>query len=1003
MASGIGVAMVALGAAAIIAAPFTGGMSLSVFGASMSLSTALLAAGTVVMGAGTALSATADQPEPISQVHRQLATTSDAESPWEWVYGEVIKGSAIAWRGIGGGQDEYNGTDFVIACHPCEELLGFQIGEWYFPVTTNFTSGTTTANGRGVALNTDERLTDDWPTDWLVCVEASQWVTSPQDESQSGGFHHIALKWSPGDRTATDPFMATLFGTKYSGINRKYIGHTVVSMVTLTNDELGTGTWQEVLFHVRGKNNILDHNGANPGYTKNAALVFADICREWLDIPVTDIVGVNPSQTLQGLAAECDSTTWAGSTGIARYDFNGVIRDDIEPVEALKMVTEHMAGGYSERGDKIALFTGTVKPVWADGPITYDDVVAVGDALAITIIPPDEDAWANTLVPHFIVRRPENEDGELQLYGRMEPAKHDVSSSTYVTEDQGVVLRQDIKFPACITAKQAKDRAWTVLRQMRLGASMDVVLKKRASVLEKGDVAAFNFPDFFPNGTLFQVASKAMILGPDTFGVRLGLVRYEHAIYDHSLNPPTEDAIGVVGKRRSSFVPVVTGLAAEVLEAWVHPKGHIVCNVSVTWNLVPNFLVRSAGDIRVAWKKQSQSRWRATTVPGDEIETELSGLMQGVPYHIKVRAEGAPTAGRTGKPKGKWSTILSFTPESGFNALPGAPGTALLGENAINNGNFEGGINEDGTPVGWGYQLTAPAVFSLNATGGKFGPHRLRLIMNGSTADQYFRTDGEGTFGGLIEVEPGQRWEFVWWIDSNIDPLDDDPVNEIMQLQFYNETGTFVDTQEVTRRTVTSSDNGTWYRLRGTHTVPAGRPFMRPQFRVEPTGTTSDQTFIQSDGLKAKRVLGGTSTILTTTKTLNGGNTGVGDVWTDCRSITGATPGDPVRLVAQFEVRCGAEFAGSDQQIEVRMVRTNTNDTNLVVVSTGELRGDTRASGLAAYGPWFTVVMDSVDDSGDVGEYKWIAQFRCTGINGQAQVKNRGIYWSLGEESPSAG
>ena len=47
--------------------------------------------------------------------------------------------------------------------------------------------------------------------------------------------------------------------------------------------------------------------------------------------------------------------------------------------------------------------------------------------------------------------------------------------------------------------------------------------------------------------------------------------------------------------------------------------------------------------------------------------------------------------------------------------------------------------------------------------------------------------------------------------------------------------------------------------------------------------------------------------------------------------------------------------------------------------------------------------MDSVDDSGDVGEYKWIAQFRCTGINGQAQVKNRGIYWSLGEESPSAG
>ena len=298
----------------------------------------------------------------------------------------------------------------MVACHPCDALLGIQIGEWYFPIVTD-PAGTDTANGRGLILNTGS-ISDGYPTNWYVPVLSSPWWRSPQDLIDDDERAHIGLRWSPAGRTVSEPHMVARFGAKYSNRVRKYTGHTVVSIVTRVNDTLGTGSWEPVLFHVRGKNDLLDHNGANPAYRNSCANVFADICREWMGIPITDLTAINAGQTFQDVAQECAVTGWLGSGGFPRYDFNGVFRDDMEPTEALQMICDHMVGGYSERGDKIALYTGTVKTPWAEGPLTYDDVVAVGDATAITIIPPDEDAWANTLVPHFVVMRPNNEDGK---------------------------------------------------------------------------------------------------------------------------------------------------------------------------------------------------------------------------------------------------------------------------------------------------------------------------------------------------------------------------------------------------------------------------------------------------------------------------------------------------------------------------------------------------------------------------------------------------------------
>ena len=588
----------------------------------------------------------------------------------------------------------------------------------------------------------------------------------------------------------------------------------------------------------------------------------------------------------------------------------------------------------------------------------------------------------------------------------MEPAKQDVTSATYVTEDFGNTLRQDIKYPACTRGRQAKDRAWTVLKQMRLGASMEIVCKKRTSVLERGDVVACNFPDFFPNGTLFQVATKQMLLGADTFAVRLGLVRYEDGIYQPGVTP-TEDAIGVVPTRRSSEVPLITGLAAQVIDAHVQPDGDIVCDVSVTWNLVTNLLIRGAGDIRIAWKKQADSRWRATTVPGDEIETVIPGLLQGLPYHIRARSEGVATAGRGGRPRGKWSSSLNFTPESDFNALAGPPGTLEMGENLAPNWNFEAG--RVGRHPGWEAQVTAPGTFTVVETGGKYGPRMAQISFNGSTATQRFRMNSGsgGGVGGLIPVEVGQRHRFVVWVrtDSILDETKS--VNVLLNVQYYGANGKddFIATGTPATRSFTNVDHATWVRIAGSHTVPTNNSraisFMRLHPSFDPLFGSMAGVIFKADGIRIRRITAGTSEILDDVTTTNPDDDGSGLTWNTVRSVTGATPGSPVKLVCQFEGRVGDAGAASVNplQLQARIVRIGPDPLTTQVIVKGQTDyGESvppEAGAGEQWGPWQTYAVEFVDKTAEPGEYIWRTEFRGDNSNAKSAVKNRGMSWQV--------
>lgn len=986
MASGLGVTLGIVAGAAVVgltaglAAPAVGAAATSLLAGTAFSSSWAIGAGALALGAGMAVTQSPAQPEPISQVGRQLLTTSDPEAPWEWVYGEVIKGAALVWIGVGGDEDHWSGGDYVIACHPCEELLGVQIGEWYLPIVTTI-DGDTNANGLGLMLNTGQALSTQFPATWYVPVHGgangnSAWWRGDQGDNDTPDEAHVAIRFMPGTQTVTDAEMASKFGAKYSDVDRKFIGHTVAHVIFLANTELGTlGGIPDILWHVKGKSDIQDHTGGNAQYRNNAAYVFADYCREQLGIAATEIVN------LQAAATECNDTTWSGAGTDKRFVFDGVIRDDMEPTEALRLISTHMAGGYSERGDEIYLWTGSVKAASGVGPITQDDVAGRVETGA-----PDEDAWANTILPHFIVQRPLNEDGQRQLHGKMEPAKHDVTSATYVTEDDGEVLRQDAKFQACILGRRAKFMAWIVLKQQRLGVTLQGLFKKRLMVLEVGDVISMSLPEFAPNGTEFQVASRS--INPLTFSVELGFVRYEDDIYIPGTTP-TEDAIGVVPRNRSTIMPPITGLAAEVEEdsAQVNVHGRQTIDVVVSWDLVPNRLVRAAGDVRVSWKKQSNS-WpgRSTTVSGDEIQAVLPGLLQNIPYHIRARAEGTGTAGRFDKPRGPWTANLPFTPNSGFISA-GRPGTPTLSHNELTNPNFRQ------RSEGWQYVSAATGTIDWIDMGGRFGTASTRLTV--VSDDLNIRPDAQE----LIPVEVGQRRRFRFW--RRITVADVGVTVDVVLRALYYSSENVADLVSTTLIGSLSTDIGTdGYKLvTGHHTVPDDPTIVA--MRIEAAAKYTDGPYtVRFDAFQQKRVLGATGPMLTDITTLNGGNTGAGSDWTTLRSITVGKPGDPVGLSFSWESRVGDP--GNLTNIATLRIRVQrfdadgtSNETNILPAMAVGNEFTPDGGHAVAWSRWEALIANCSDDSLDAGTFIYRAQFSTDRTGAQAAVRNRIIGWRL--------
>lgn len=984
----LGIAIFVAGTAAIVAGAVLSGGTLA-----PALAPWLTGGGALLLGAGGAITAASQQPDPITQVYRQTTTTDDPQTPHDLVYGRVVKGAMRSWQGVGGTRDKFSGVDDIIAPHACEEVVAIQVGEWYFPIVTDEAGEPSTANGHGLILNSSvvtgrPSSYDNIPSDWYVPVVSSPWKNNDQSTVDLE-VPHIIMKIYYGDQTATDSHMATIFGTDYSSIARKFIGHTVAHVIFIARDNLGTaGSPPTIKYEIRGKNDIRTSAGiGSEDYRDNAVQVFVDYTREKFGLGPSDYVNMDTAET------ECDDTSWSGSLGSNRYEFHGVIREDMEPLQAMRLIASHFAGGWAWRGDKIVLWTGTAKTAWSGGPIVPDDYAG-----PLRIEPPDEDSWVNTLQPHSVARTVADQDGLISLHGKMEPTKQEVTTAAYVTEDGGDVLVQDIKFQGCPLTRRAKFMAWTVLTQRRLGATYSRRFKKRLMVLEVGDVVAVDDPEWVPDGTEFRVVRKA---GPDPrdFSVDLTFARYDDGIYDPDATP-TEDAIGVVPRRRSADVPAAAGLSAEILEDSVQvlANGAVTVDVVVSWTLPDNLYVVNSGSTRVAWKKGTQS-WpkKATTTSGDQVEAVLPGILVGVEYDYRVRHEGSTSAGRSGRPRGEW-TADTFTISLNQLGLEGAAGSLNKGGNLVVNGDYQQGPPPgDTAPLGWEFVVGASGSIAWSETGGFSGS--ACVVMNVESHSQRARPLPPY----MIPVEIGEQYLHRIW--TRVYDIDSGTARSRLEVLYYDIDRVFVtgENYDLAIRDATAVDSS-FQMLRARHTVPANTDIVYA--RVQAQATYVDTSYgLLVDKVRTIPVTGGSSSLLDTVKGINVAGGGDGSVWTNVRRVNAGKPRDPVRLKCEFYAQLGDRGLSSPNELDIKFVRWDvdgtSNETEIKAAAPyGDSYGPFSPSG--SDGPWFFYSVRAFDSTSFQGPCVYACQFRGN-ANGMARVRYRSLEWKVEDEQGEAG
>ncbi len=572
-------------------------------------------------------------PSAAGRSERRLAAVADPNMPYVYNYGRPVVGYSRAWTGVDEDhRHRFKGIDGIIGDghHDIASLSewGVQLNDDYFPVLTS-----DPGSGEGLMLNSGNAIADDLPIDWLVPIRSSKyWRKDQSQSSPDEKIWHFAIKIFTNHAQANDPKMAAIFGTAYTNRARWYTGKTGFHALTRANTDLATPPAGQfnLVFLIRGLDDVFDWRTGNTGWTANAALVFADQVKKRFGVGNSAFTTSNMTVA----ADACDDTSWdARLPGERKYQVNDQFRDEEPDIEVLQRIAAHFGGFFSERGNKIILAPGR-----AQGSVmALTEADFAGEDHILT--PPEEADWFNTVAASYTPRW----NAEGALHGKMVPLKS-FTKTAYQTEDGGVEIpvERAYEVPA---GRHAKYLALRELKQRRLAvgsggaASYAGTFKMRAVALEIGDVITIKNAALWDGAIQWQVIEKA--LNFDDWTVRLGCIRYDADVEDPE-GIPDDEPLGVRDKRFGGLLKPLAGLTASVVQGSgvVTATGAMRCSVTVSWS-DPNNTAVDMGSIIVAWKLAVGEAWpgKSRKVAGLSAYMILTDIPVGRAVQIRAAVE----------------------------------------------------------------------------------------------------------------------------------------------------------------------------------------------------------------------------------------------------------------------------------------------------------------------------------------------------------------------------
>ncbi len=310
-----------------------------------------------------------------------------------------------------------------------------------------------------------------------------------------------------------------------------------------------------------------------------------------------------------------------------RYTINGVISLGDDPINIAPPLIFAMGGILTYTQGKYTMFAGAF-----NGPATlatFDEDSLRGE---ISIRPrPGKSEIHNSVRGTFIDRD-----------NRFLPTDFPpIVNATFVTADKEEKIFKDVDFIHVTDTYRAQRLAILMNQRDRQGLTIEYPANLRALEVAVGDVIDVTNSILGMTDKEFEVISWTLA---EDGGVDLLLKETASGIY--SFNPETDVQILDIAPNTNlpkAFdpPPVPTGLTlvSGTDQLLLQGDGTIISRIQASWTKVPDISVSSGGRIEVQMKKSADIVWSSMPiVGGDETETLLSPVKDGIAYDVRIRS-----------------------------------------------------------------------------------------------------------------------------------------------------------------------------------------------------------------------------------------------------------------------------------------------------------------------------------------------------------------------------
>lgn len=391
---------------------------------------------------------------------------------------------------------------------------------------------------------------------------------------------------------------------------------------------------------VQGKK-VFDPRSSTTAYSANAALCIRDY--------LVDARGLGDSAidntSFSAAANVCDeNVSLAGGGTEDRYTINGVISADQSIQDALQQMVTACGGSLWWGGGSWKL-----KPGYYTAPVktlTLDDIVS--------------EISTQTRVPmrdNFnIVRGTFNDAGQRWIAAEYP----ELRSAAFIAEDDGVESPIDMEFPLTTSAATVQRLAKQMLFRNREQITFTADFGMSALELQVGDILALTIDRYGWSAKEFEIVAWTFGANGEAGDLRVTMTLRETSSAAFSWTAEESAIIGNNTNLPNPFGGLTISSLTATGSGRTQGDGTFINTVIVDWADVSN---KFLDYYEVEWKATSDATYAATTT--DESSIELSPLVDGVQYTIRVRA--VTVAGVKGT-----FTAVTHTP-GGDTTAPGIP------------------------------------------------------------------------------------------------------------------------------------------------------------------------------------------------------------------------------------------------------------------------------------------------------------------------------------------